>query len=88
MLAIKFHTYEAPMDEILDSDILSQSLEHSFWTWSAQGSIASIPVTRAKGGYFWDESDKRYLDFNSMLMCVNIVHGDQRVIDANEEYSR
>jgi taurine--2-oxoglutarate transaminase len=32
--------------------------------------------------YFWDINDKRYLDFNSMTMCVNIGHGDRRVIDA------
>jgi taurine--2-oxoglutarate transaminase len=67
---------------ILDSEILSLSLEHGFWSWSAQGSVAPIPVKRAKGVYFWDTNDKRYLDFNSMLMCVNIGHGDERVIKA------
>ncbi len=36
----------------------------------------------AKGVYFWDVSGKRYLDFNSMTMCVNIGHGDERVIEA------
>ncbi|MEI6501333.1 MAG: hypothetical protein WCP21_09960, partial [Armatimonadota bacterium] len=41
-----------------------------------------IPVSRAEGVYFWDTSGKRYLDFNSMTMCVNIGHGDRRVIDA------
>ncbi len=70
------------MYNISDADILPLSLEHSFWTWSAQGKVAPIPVTRAKGVYFWDAEGKRYLDFNSMTMCVNIGHGDQRVIDA------
>jgi taurine--2-oxoglutarate transaminase len=45
-------------------------------------------VTRAKGVYFWDTDDKRYLDFNSMLMCVNIGHGDERVIEAIAEQAR
>jgi taurine--2-oxoglutarate transaminase len=70
------------MTDILNSEILSQSLEHGFWSWSAQGRVAPIPVKRAKGVYFWDTNDKRYLDFNSMLMCVNIGHGDERVIKA------
>jgi taurine--2-oxoglutarate transaminase len=76
------------MYDIPDSEILPQSLENSFWTWSAQGSVTPIPVTRAKGVYFWDADGKRYLDFNSMLMCVNIGHGDQRVIDAITEQAR
>ena len=65
-----------------DGDILPLSLEHSFWTWSAQGKVNPIPVSRARGVYFWDTSGKRYLDFNSMTMCVNIGHGDARVIAA------
>jgi taurine--2-oxoglutarate transaminase len=80
------------MDEtrypILDSEILPLSLEHSFWTWSAQGKVAPIPVTRAKGVYFWDADGKRYLDFNSMTMCVNLGHGDERVINAIVEQAR
>jgi taurine--2-oxoglutarate transaminase len=76
------------MIDITDSEILPLSLEHSFWTWSAQGKVAPIPVTRAKGVYFWDTEDRRYLDFNSMTMCVNIGHGDERVINAIIEQAR
>ena len=76
------------MNYIPDSEILPLSLEHNFWTWSAQGSVSPIPVKRAKGVYFWDADDKRYLDFNSMLMCVNIGHGDERVIEAIAEQAR
>jgi taurine--2-oxoglutarate transaminase len=76
------------MRELPDSEILQKSLEHSFWTWSAQGSVNPIPVTRAKGVYFWDADGKRYLDFNSQLMCVNIGHGDERVIEAIAKQAR
>ena len=68
-----------------DSEILPLSLEHSFWTWSAQSKVSPIPVKHAEGVYFWDTNDKRYLDFNSMVMCVNIGHGNQRVIQAITE---
>ena len=70
------------MPDLPDSDILPLSLEHTFWTWSAQAKVEPIPVKRAQGVYFWDVDGKRYLDFNSMVMCVNIGHGDQRVIQA------
>src|SRR4030043_289171 len=76
------------MFDIPDSEILPISLEHNFWTWSAQAKVSPIPVTRAKGVYFWDADGKRYLDFNSMTMCVNIGHGDERVIDAIIEQAK
>ena len=77
-----------PISAISDDEILPLSLEHSFWTWSAQGKVTPIPVTRAEGVYFWDAQGKRYLDFNSMTMCVNIGHGNQRVIEAIIDQAR
>lgn len=70
------------MFDLPDDEILPLSKEHIFWTWSAQAKVSPIPVKRAKGVYFWDVDDKRYLDFNSMTMCVNIGHGDERIIKA------
>ena len=63
-----------------DDQILQGSLKHSFWTWSAQDKVNPIPVKRAQGVYFWDVDNKRYLDFNSMVMNVNIGHGNSAVI--------
>lgn len=76
------------MFDLPDSEILPLTMQHSFWTWSAQAKVSPIPVKRAQGVYFWDVNDKRYLDFNSMVMCVNIGHGNQRVIDAIIEQVR
>jgi taurine--2-oxoglutarate transaminase len=56
--------------------------KHTFFEWSAQGAVDPIPMDRAKGVYFWTPEGKRYIDFNSQLMCVNIGHGDARVIRA------
>src|SRR5512140_1146639 len=74
-----------PMFDIPDDEILPLSLEHVFWTWSAQARVNPIPVQRARGVYFWDVEEKRYLDFNSMTMCVNVGHGDERIIRAMQE---
>jgi taurine--2-oxoglutarate transaminase len=76
------------MFDLPNSEILSTALEHNFWTWSAQAKVSPIPVIHAKGVYFWDVDGKRYLDFNSMTMCVNIGHGDERVINAIIEQAR
>ncbi len=66
--------------ELSPEEILPLSVKHNFWTWSAQAKVRPIPVSRAVGVYFWDVSGRRYLDFNSMVMCSNIGHGDPRVI--------
>ncbi|HQV95534.1 MAG TPA: aminotransferase class III-fold pyridoxal phosphate-dependent enzyme, partial [Anaerolineales bacterium] len=73
------------MFDLPDHEILQLTKDHVFFTWSAQAKVNPIAVRRAKGVYFWDVDDKRYLDFNSMTMCVNIGHGDERVIKAMQE---
>jgi taurine---2-oxoglutarate transaminase len=73
------------MFDLSDDEILSLSKEHVFWTWSAQAKVSPIAIKKAKGVYFWDVDDKRYLDFNSMTMCVNIGHGNEQVIRAMQD---
>jgi taurine--2-oxoglutarate transaminase len=58
---------------------------HTLFEWSAQNVVDPIPVAGAKGVYFWTPEGKRYIDFNSQLMCVNIGHGDERVIRAVQD---
>lgn len=76
------------MFDLPNDDILAASRDHVFWTWSAQASVDPIAVKSARGVYFWDLAGKRYLDFNSMTMCVNIGHGDERVIEAMNAQAR
>ncbi|MGC1372569.1 MAG: aminotransferase class III-fold pyridoxal phosphate-dependent enzyme [Candidatus Sulfotelmatobacter sp.] len=63
-------------------DIVSLSRKHTLYEWSAQSKVDPIPVARAKGIYFYTPEGKRFIDFNSQLMSVNIGHGDERVIQA------
>jgi taurine--2-oxoglutarate transaminase len=65
-------------------EIVALSRRHTLYEWSAQSQVDPIPMAYAKGVYFWTPEGKRYLDFNSQLMCVNIGHGDPRVIAAIE----
>ena len=63
-------------------EIVEWSKRYTLYDWAAQSRVSPIPVARAKGCYFYDPDGKRYLDFNSQLMSVNIGHGDPRVIEA------
>src|SRR5215510_12078278 len=67
------------------ADIVALSKKHTISEWAVQGAVDPIPVDRAEGIYFWTPDGKRYMDFNSQLMCVNIGHGDPRVIKAIQE---
>ncbi len=65
-------------------EMIELSKRHTIFEWSAQGAMDPIPVARASGVYFYTPDGKRYIDFNSQLMCVNIGHGDPRVVKAIE----
>src|ERR1700754_72863 len=69
-------------DTMSGQEIIPLSKKHMIFEWSPQATFDPIPVERAKGIYFWTPEGKRFLDFNSQLMCVNIGHGDERVIRA------
>ena len=66
-------------------EIVDLAKKHTLYEWSAQSKVDPIPVARAKGIYFWTPEGKRFIDFNSQLMSVNIGHGDERVIQAIAE---
>src|SRR3989475_8029113 len=66
-------------------EMVALSKKHTLFEWSAQSKVDPIPVARAKGIYFWTPEGKRFIDFNSQLMCVNIGHGDERVVRAIQQ---
>ena len=63
-------------------EIVALAKQHTIFEWTAQAKADPIPVARARGVYFWTPEGKRFIDFNSQLMCVNIGHGDARGLDA------
>ena len=63
-------------------EIIQNNLDHTLFSWSKQKGIAPIAVKYGEGVYLYDYDGKRYLDFSSGLMNVNIGHGNQRVTDA------
>ncbi|MDP4217623.1 MAG: aminotransferase class III-fold pyridoxal phosphate-dependent enzyme [Bacteroidota bacterium] len=63
-------------------EIIQDNLDYTLFSWSKQKGIAPIAVRHAEGVYLYDYDGKRYLDFSSGLINVNIGHGNQRVTDA------
>jgi taurine---2-oxoglutarate transaminase len=65
--------------------IVARCRRHTIYEWSPQATVDPIPVARAEGVYFWTPEGKRYLDFNSQLMCSNVGHSHPRVVRAIQE---
>lgn len=66
-------------------EIVSMNREYTFFSWSVQSAANPIPMARAEGVYFWDADGKRYIDFSSQLMNVNIGHQHPKVVRAIQE---
>ncbi|MFM7253733.1 MAG: aspartate aminotransferase family protein [Ilumatobacteraceae bacterium] len=67
------------------ADAFANDRSHVFHSWSAQGAINPLVITKASGSYFWTEDGSRYLDFSSQLVNVNIGHQHPKLVAAIKE---
>ena len=58
---------------------------HVFHSWSAQGTLNPTEITGGDGSYFWDSTGKKYLDFSSQLVNLNIGHQHPKLVAAIQE---
>ena len=63
-------------------EIIHDNQEYTLFSWSKQKGTNPIAVKYGEGVYLYDYDGKRYIDFSSGLMNVNIGHGDQRITAA------
>lgn len=56
--------------------------DHVFYSWSAQAELNPVTITGASGSYFWDDQGRKYLDFSSQLVNVNIGHQHPDIVAA------
>jgi taurine--2-oxoglutarate transaminase len=68
-----------------EAQVRADDRAHVFHSWSAQGLIDPLPIKGALGSYFWDYHDRKYLDFSSQLVNVNIGHQHPRLVAAIQE---
>ncbi len=72
-------------DPNLGARIVEDAKEFVLYSWSVQDAIDPIAVAGAEGRYFWDYDGKRYLDFASQLVNVNIGHQHPKIVAAIKE---
>jgi taurine--2-oxoglutarate transaminase len=63
-------------------EIIQDNQEYTLFSWSKQKGTNPIAVKYGEGVYLYAYDGKRYIDFSSGLMNVNIGHGDQRLTAA------
>jgi taurine---2-oxoglutarate transaminase len=79
----------APLEQHLSSqEVVDTTRKFNFGTWRRQKNWSPLHIVDAEGCDFIDSDGKRYLDFSSQLMCVNLGHKNAAVIDAIVEQAR
>ncbi|MHB8273718.1 MAG: aminotransferase class III-fold pyridoxal phosphate-dependent enzyme [Dermatophilaceae bacterium] len=68
-----------------EARVRADDRSHVFHSWSAQAQIDPMPIASASGSYFSDYSGKRYLDFSSQLVNVNIGYQHPKLVAAIQE---
>ena len=71
-----------PTDE---ETVRTNDMAHVLHSWAAQGHIDAVPIAGGEGAWFWDPNGRRYLDFSSQLVNVNIGYQHPRLVAAVQE---
>ena len=66
-------------------EVVAVTKKLNYGTWRYQKTWKPLHVVDAEGCYFTDAAGKRYLDFSSQLMCVNLGHKNKAVIQAIQD---
>ena len=70
------------LDDMSTQEMIDLCKKHTMYTWAAADDVDPLPIERAEGIYFWTPGGKRFLDFNSQLMSVNVGHGHPKIKQA------
>src|SRR3982074_1021333 len=66
------------------SAVAKDTADHVLVSWSAQGGIKQVVITRAEGSWLY-AGERRILDFSSGLINVSLGHGHPKVVRAIQE---
>ena len=70
------------MADTTPSQAYKDDRSYVFHSWSAQKMLDPLVLVGGEGSWVWDEAGKRYLDFSSQLINVNIGHQHPKLIEA------
>src|ERR1700723_2883334 len=78
----------AELKTLTSEEITSITRQTNYGIWRFQKTWKPLHIADAEGCWFTDGAGKRYLDFSSQLMCVNLGHKNPRVIESIAEQAR
>lgn len=67
------------------SESVQKNKDYTFVSWMAQGAWNPAVIERGEGVYVYDTEGRRYLDWASQLVNVNIGHSHPKVVRAIQE---
>ncbi len=67
------------------AELIQKNKDYTLTSWSAQGAWNPIAIERGEGVYVYDTNGKRYLDWSSQLVNMNIGHSHPYVVRAIQE---
>lgn len=67
------------------AEIKAMDLKYNLHSWSKQGNLNPMVITKAEGIYLWDSEGKRYMDMSSELVNSNVGHGNKEIVAAIKE---
>src|SRR6201992_2174613 len=73
---------------LTSEEVVQITRETNYGTWRFQKGWNPLHIVDAEGCYITDGNGKRYLDFSSQLMCMNLGHKNQAVIDAIKQQAQ
>jgi len=68
--------------DLTSEEVVSITRETNYGTWRFQKGWNPLHIVDAEGCYIVDATGKRYLDFSAQLMCMNLGHKNQAVIES------
>ena len=72
----------AETTELTSAEVVQITKDTNYGTWRFQKGWNPLHIVDAEGCYITDANGKRYLDFSSQLMCMNLGHKNPAVIAA------
>ncbi|MBI2943644.1 MAG: aminotransferase class III-fold pyridoxal phosphate-dependent enzyme [Candidatus Wallbacteria bacterium] len=62
--------------------VVETTSRHTYGTWRKQRGWKPLNIADASGAYFTDVKGRRYFDLSSQLMCSNLGHKNQAMIES------
>ncbi len=67
------------------STVVQDCLDHTLFPWAKQAGFKPLEIDYAQGVHFYTTDGKKYLDFSSQLINMNIGHGNAEILKAVTE---